>query len=149
MSSAWVESEQGEIKESDKKFEDNFVSKQFEPLEDSSDYLKLLGELHVLLLSAYNSHFSLESRLNKIKKDPSVLKQLQQKREECLQNLLNNSISIRSDQDLELEESVQTNRIISHLIPAQPQTIGEITHLLRHDELDLQKQETEESAENP
>lgn len=90
--------------------------------------------------------FSVESRLKKIKKDPSVLKQLQEKREECFNNLLNNSITIRSDQDFELEEEVQTNRIISHLIPAQPQTIGEIAHLVRHDELDQQKQENEEET---
>lgn len=73
-----------------------------------------------------------------------MLQQLKEKREECYNNLLNNSISIRSDQDFELEEEVQTNRIISHLLPAQPQNVGEIVHLVRHDELDQQKQETEE-----
>lgn len=88
-----------------------------------------------------------ESRLKKIKKDPSVLAQLKEKREECFQNLLNNSFTIRTEQDFELEEGIQANKIISHLIPAQPQTVGEIAHLVRHDELDLQKQEAEEEAQ--
>lgn len=90
---------------------------------------------------------SLESRLRKIKKDPSVLKQLQEKREECFNNLLNNSISITSQQDFELDEGVQSNEIIRHLIPTQAQTVGEIAHLIRHDLLDQQKQEEEEDGD--
>lgn len=90
--------------------------------------------------------------MKKLKKDPSVLKQLKEKREECFNNLLNNSFTIRSEQDFELEEEVTSNKIISHLIPAQPQTVGEIAYLVRHDELDQQKQEAEEeeaaTAEN-
>lgn len=85
--------------------------------------------------------------MKKLKKDPSVLKQLKEKREECFKNLLNNSFTIRSEQDLELEEEVNSNKIISHLIPAQPQTAGEIAHLVKHDELDQQKQEAEEEAQ--
>lgn len=81
--------------------------------------------------------------MKKIKKDPSVLKQLKEKREECLKNLLNNSITLRTNQDFQLEEEIHSNRIISHLIPAQPQSIGEIAHLVHHDELDQQKQEEE------
>lgn len=84
-----------------------------------------------------------ESRLNKIKKDPSVLQQLKEKREECFNNLLNNSISIRTEKDFELEESVNTHEIIRHIIPAQAQSIGEIAHLIKHDTLDHQKQEDE------
>lgn len=85
-----------------------------------------------------------ESRLNKIKKEPSVLQQLKEKREECFNNLLNNSLSIRTEEDFELEESVNTHEIIRHLIPAQAQSIGEIAHLIKHDTLDHQKQEDEE-----
>lgn len=88
----------------------------------------------------------LESRLRKIKKDPSVLKQLKEKREECFNNLLNNSLSITSQQDFELDESLQSNEIIRHLVPAQAQTVGEIAHLIRHDTLDQQKQEEEAEA---
>jgi len=131
--SAWIEGDKEEkIKDIDRKFEDDFApqnNKSFQKLEDSDDYLKLL-----------------ESRLRKIKKDPSVLKQLKEKREECFNNLLNNSLSITSQQDFELDESLQSNEIIRHLVPAQAQTVGEIAHLIRHDTLDQQKQEEEAEA---
>lgn len=60
--------------------------------------------------------------------------------------MLNNSLSIRSEQDFELEESVTSHEIIRHLIPEQAQSVGEIVHLIRHDLLDQQKQEEEEGA---
>lgn len=84
--------------------------------------------------------------MRKIKKDPSVLEQLKEKREECLNNLLNNSSSIQTEQDYVLDESVTSNEIIRHLIPAQAQTVGEIAHLIEHDTLELQRQEEEEEA---
>lgn len=90
-----------------------------------------------------------ESRLRKIKKDPTVLQQLKEKREECFNNLLNNSFSITTEQDFELDEGVKPNEILRHLIPAQAQTIGEIAHLIRHDQLDQQKQENEDNSEEP
>lgn len=85
--------------------------------------------------------------MRKIKKDPSVLKQLEEKREECYKNLLNNSFSIKSEQDFELDEGVKQNEIIRHLIPAQAQTAGEIAHLINFDQLDQQKQENESNSE--
>lgn len=47
--SAWVESEGETVPDIEKKFEDNFVSSSesqssFSKLEDSDDYLKILGE---------------------------------------------------------------------------------------------------------
>jgi Coiled-coil domain containing 32 len=92
---------------------------------------------------------SSESRLNKIKKDPSILKQLKEKREECLNNLLNTSLNYNTERDFELEEEVKSHDIIRHLIPAQAQTAGEVAHLIQHDILDQQKQESEEVEESP
>lgn len=66
-----------------------------------------------------------------------------------MNNLLNNSFSIRTEQDFELEESVTPNEIIRHLIPTQAQTVGEIAHLIKHDTLDQQKQEEEEKEIQP
>lgn len=85
----------------------------------------------------------LESRLRRIKKDPNVLKQLKEKREECFNNLLNNSnsSSITTEADLELDQAVESKEIIRHLIPVQAQSVGEIAHLIKHDQLDQQKQE--------
>lgn len=75
-----------------------------------------------------------------------MLEQLKAKREECFNNLLNNSLNIRSEQDFELDAALQPNDIIRHLIPAQAQTAGEIAHLVNHDLLDQQKQEEDEEA---
>lgn len=128
--SAWVDDQVViDINEIDRKFEDNFVPKsEFQKLDDSEEYLKIL-----------------ENRLQKIKKNPTVLKQLKEKREELFDNLLNSSTTrITTDKDIELEESIEANKIISHLIPEQPQTVGEIAHLIKHDQLDLQKQEEDQ-----
>lgn len=45
MSSAWIEGSVEDIKDSDKKFEDNFVTTEFQKLEDSENYLEILGKL--------------------------------------------------------------------------------------------------------
>lgn len=55
--SAWVEGVEGEtVQDIEKQFEDNFVSpenqKEFEKLEDSDDYLKLLGKIRILLFTS-------------------------------------------------------------------------------------------------
>ena len=132
--SAWVDDLVAiDINEIDRKFEDNFVPKsEFQKLDDSEDYLKIL-----------------ENRLKKIKQNPTVLNQLKEKREELVGNLLNSSTTrITTDKDIELEEAIESNKIISHLIPEQPQTIGEIAHLIKHDQLDIQKQEEDQEPEN-
>ncbi|XP_070507845.1 uncharacterized protein [Chironomus tepperi] len=132
--SAWVDDEVViDINEIDRKFEDNFISKsEFQKLDDSEEYIKIL-----------------EKRLEKIRKNPTVLKQLKIKREELIGNLLNSSTTkITTDKDIELEEVIESNKIISHLIPEQPQTIGEIAHLIKHDQLDIQKQEEDLKTEN-
>lgn len=125
--SAWIDDKTVDV--TDTNFEDDFVpKKEFQKLDDSEEYLKIL-----------------ENRLNKIKKNPTVLRQLKEKREELVGNLLNSSTTrITTEKDFELEEPIESNKIISHLVPQQPQTAGEIAHLVKHDELDLQKQEVEE-----
>lgn len=73
-----------------------------------------------------------------------MLQQLKEKREECLNNLINSSSSYRTEEDIQLDQSVTPNEIIRHLIPAQAHSVGEIAHLIQHDALDHQKQEQEE-----
>lgn len=77
------------------------------------------------------------------------MKQLKDKKEECFNNLLNsiNSGLITSDNDIELEEEVKSSDLIRHILPQQAQTVGEIAHLVKHDALDIQKQETESEVE--
>lgn len=82
--------------------------------------------------------------MNKIKKKSGVLEQLKEKREECINNLLNNSGTITTEDDIELDRSIEANKIVNHIIPQQAQSVGEIVHLVKHDQLDIQKQEGEE-----
>jgi Coiled-coil domain containing 32 len=70
---------------------------------------------------------------------------LKEKREECINNLLNNSQTLTTEDDIELDRSIESNKIVSHLIPQQAQSIGEVVHLVKHDQLDIQKQEAEET----
>lgn len=86
--------------------------------------------------------------MRKLKSKSSVLKQLQEKKEECFNNLLNsaNPDAITSDSDLQLEAEVKSIDIVRHIIPQQAQTIGEIAHLVNHDLLDILKQENETEA---
>jgi hypothetical protein len=58
--------------------------------------------------------------------------------------LLNNSQTLTTEADIELDRSLESNKIINHLIPQQAQSVGEIVHLVKHDQLDIQKQEAEE-----
>lgn len=133
---AWLQEETKEANEIvEQNFEDNFApnstnTKEFKKLDDSEEYL-----------------FRLENKLKKIKKNSGVLSQLKEKRNECINNLLNNSTTLTTDKDIELEESIESNKIISHLLPAQPHIKSEIVHLINHDQLDQQKQEDEEETE--
>lgn len=94
-----------------------------------------------------NIKLPIESKLKKIKKNSDVLSQLQEKRFECINNLLNSSGTITTDNDIELDKSIEANKIVNHLIPAQAQSIGEIVHLVKHDLLDILKQEQEQEEE--
>ncbi|CAO1353444.1 unnamed protein product [Diamesa hyperborea] len=123
--SAWEvkveENNHQESEEVEKSFEDNFTSHETtdtNKLPDSVDYIK-----------------KLESKLNKIKKDPNLLKELTEKREECIRNLLNSSSVLTSDSDLELEYPVNSSEILRHIIPQQALNVGEIAHLINNDHL--------------
>jgi hypothetical protein len=72
------------------------------------------------------------------------LTQLKQKREETINNLLNNCDTITTENDLELDTPIEANKIISNIFPEQPHTIGEIAHLVKNDFLDQQKQDVQE-----
>lgn len=76
--------------------------------------------------------------MQKLKKDPNILQQLSNHRKTCFENLLNNQISIQTDQDLELNVAVRgdrANEIIRYIRPEQPLSIGEIVHIIKHDQL--------------
>jgi hypothetical protein len=158
--SAWPDKDDHQqLDDSEKSFEDNFVSssiKQFVKLDDSDEYLSKLSNLFFIYLqSIYLCYLRIKfkiisaSRLNKIKKNSNILQQLKEKREEHINNLLNNSTGtgINCDKDLQLEEAIEPNKVISYLIPQQAQNVGEVANLIKHDYLDLQNEEIKAEEE--
>ncbi|XP_022917041.1 coiled-coil domain-containing protein 32 [Onthophagus taurus] len=110
-----------------KNFEDDFQPKIFEKLPDSDQYLA-----------------SLEAKLHKIKTDQDVIKQLQQKREECMNQLLNNT-QYSEDVDLELDEPIESSTVLRAITPQkQALTQGEIVELVKYDQLKEDDSEVEE-----
>lgn len=105
------------------KFEDNFSGvTSFERLPDSDEYLQ-----------------NLEKKLKKLKSNQKILDQLKSKREDCMSNLLrDNSVNITNDEVLELETPIQSSvqDICRHFCPEQPLSVGEIVHIIQHDQLE-------------
>jgi len=86
--------------------------------------------------------FIVEQKLRKIKNNTSILKQLQERREYCLENLLNTDINITTDNDLKLDCPIQSDfgnkggELLRYINPEQPITHGEIIHIIKYDQLD-------------
>lgn len=79
-----------------------------------------------------------------------MLKQLAERREACMNHLLNSSDTNLGDQDEDFDQPLQQNNIlesaselIRHIRPEQAQTVGEIVHIIQYDQLNEEK--TEES----
>ncbi|KAJ6636075.1 SUMO-interacting motif-containing protein 1, partial [Pseudolycoriella hygida] len=93
--------------ESDKKvpfattFEDNFTSESAEKLPDSKEYIERL-----------------EKKLNNLKVNSSITKQLAERREECMEKLLIGAIELSSDsEDSDLKPA---SKLIRRIVPEQP-----------------------------
>lgn len=94
----------------------------------------------------FKCFFLLESKLNKIKKDPNLLKELTEKREECIRNLLNSDSVLTSDSDLELEYPVNSSEILRYIVPQQALNVGEVAHLIQNDHLSEESLPEENSS---
>ncbi|XP_059616070.1 uncharacterized protein LOC132261308 [Phlebotomus argentipes] len=119
-------------------FEDNFQPKS-ERLPDSQEYLDRL-----------------ESKLRRIKKDPNVLRQLAEKREACLQSLLvdcGDGVQANREIDLNLDAPVNSTdfraaqEIARFLRPEQALSVGEVVHLVKHDQLQVESEEEEQQQQ--
>jgi Coiled-coil domain containing 32 len=103
-------------------------------LPDSQQYLELL-----------------QRKLKKVRKDNGVVNQLKQKREEALEHLLVGSDRLNNDYDLELESSTNVieNGVVLEFIrqvrPEQPLCVGEIVHIIKHDQLQEHIENVEEA----
>lgn len=83
--------------------------------------------------------FATESRLAKLKSDPSVLRQLAEKREACMRQLLCEE-SFCDTETLSYQEPVEDSPILRAVAPhKQALTQGETVHLVQHDQLDTEE----------
>ncbi|KAH8311154.1 hypothetical protein KR044_004593, partial [Drosophila immigrans] len=98
---------------------------QIEPLPDSANYLQLL-----------------ERKLQRVQKGCKLLDSLQEKKQDCMRNLLAASdIGVPAstlEQLLDLDTPIESGRLHRHLLPVQAVTVGETLHIVKHDALEEQ-----------
>ncbi|KAH8402774.1 hypothetical protein KR215_010319, partial [Drosophila sulfurigaster] len=94
---------------------------QIEPLPDSANYLQLL-----------------ERKLQRVQKGSKLLDSLQEKKQDCMRNLLAASADTTLEQLLELDTPIESGRLHRHLLPVQAVTVGETLHIVKHDALEEQ-----------
>lgn len=125
-------------------FEDNFKPLVRHSLPDSAEYLAILGKNNRLIASFHQVFTTLwfvlsaETRLEKLKSDPDVLRQLAEKREACMRQLLSNGEPIYADaeENLRLEEPIEESAILRAVAPhKQALTHGETVELVQYDQL--------------
>lgn len=78
---------------------------------------------------------STENKLNKLKTNTSVLKQLSERREECMEKLLSGTIELAKDSDLDFDDNNRTSQFVRHIIPEQALNGAELVHIIKHDHL--------------
>lgn len=87
----------------------------------------------------------LERRLKRIKTNPTVLQQLAERREACLQHLLNDSsVAIRGDSELALDEPVNHHELLRFIRPEQALSVAELVHIVKYDHLEQEGTESEQ-----
>lgn len=118
-------------------FEDNFEPSSAVPdqqrLADSDTYLA-----------------ALERRLKRIKTNPTVLQQLAERREACMQQLLNDTSSVAASNNNsydQLDEPVFNHELLRIIRPEQAISAAELAHLVKHDHL-AEEHEDEQQQHN-
>ncbi|RZC43338.1 sepiapterin reductase [Asbolus verrucosus] len=107
------------------KFEDNFTPTVRDTLPDSEQYLAIL-----------------EKKLRDIKNDPNVLRQLTEKKEACMQNLLNSEFQFEEADGL--DSPLGQSQLLRTILPQKQALIkGEIVGLIDYDHLDSSESEKE------
>lgn len=80
------------------------------------------------------------------------MKQLSEKRESCMRNLLSGGITIRDETDLQLEAPTAdfgaATELLRHIKPEQPMSVGEIIHIIKHDQLQEEKEESDDHSDS-
>lgn len=92
--------------------------------------------------------------MRKIKKDSNLLKELADRRQLCMENLLNGENRLNQNADFELEEAASelvtgpAQEIIRHIRPEQPLCVGEIVHIVKYDYLDCEATNEEDQEKS-
>lgn len=119
-------------------FEDNFEpsavpDQQHQPqgrLPDSDSYLA-----------------TLERRLKRIKTNPTVLQQLAERREACMQQLLNDSSAASNSYD-QLDEPVFNHELLRIFRPEQVAlSAAELAHLVKYDQLEGEHEDEQQQQQ--
>uniref|UniRef100_A0A1Q3FB14 Uncharacterized protein n=1 Tax=Culex tarsalis TaxID=7177 RepID=A0A1Q3FB14_CULTA len=84
---------------------------------------------------------ALERRLKRIKTNPTVLQQLAERREACMQHLLNDDTAAASTRYDQLDEPVFNHELLRIIRPEQALSAAELAHLVKHDHLEGENQE--------
>lgn len=84
---------------------------------------------------------ALERRLRRIRTNPTVLEQLAERREACMQQLLNDSTASSYDQ---LDDSITNHELLRFIRPEQALSVAELAHLVKHDHLEGEQEEQQQ-----
>lgn len=89
-----------------------------------------------------------EHKLRRLQTNTTVLQQLKDRREHCIERLLASDIPIEQRiSDLELDQPLSQQQLVRIINPHQPLTVGEVLHLVKHDELQ-EEEDTEDIPES-
>lgn len=89
-----------------------------------------------------------EHKLRRLQTNTTVLQQLKDRREHCIERLLASDGPIEQRiSDLELDQPLSQQQLVRIINPHQPLTVGEVLHLVKHDELQ-EEEDTEDIPES-
>lgn len=98
-------------------------------------------------MSSFKGAYFLEAKLQKLKSDPDVLRNLAARREACMQQLLRGEIQLEEDSVLEtpLTNSVLIRTVFPH---KQGLTQAEVVEFVKYDELVKEESQTGQDTSN-
>ena len=155
MNDPWSNSAPGEDIDAQSTFEDDFLTSpaadsategRGAKLPDSDEYLGRLGKpdnrVHMLLttvLTLPTHPIRAETKLKRLQKSSgNTLEQIRNRRDHCIEALLASDEPLEQrERDLALDQPTagSQQQILRLLNPHQPLTVGEVLHLVKHDQL--------------
>lgn len=97
-----------------------------------------------------------EHKLKRLQSNTTVLQQLRDRREHCIERLLASDGPLEHRiSDLELDQPLSAasegpqQQLLRIINPQQPLTVGEVLHLVKHDELQEEEEDPESTPPPP